>query len=178
MNITYRDVIGEPGYCVGDDGSFWSSMRYVQGLGLGRGKRVPTSEWRQLKPSPDEDGHLVVGIRGKTHYLHCLILEAFVGPCPPGMECRHLNGNPADNRLENLAWGTHTENQQDRFAHGTDNRGERNGRAKLTADDVREIRKLSRQGRSIGDLARQFGVVAGTIDHIITGRNWSWLRDE
>lgn len=68
-------------------------------------------------------GHLKVGIRmgGRYHHawVHRLVLEAFVGPCPPGMETRHLNGNPKDNRLENLAWGSATENAQDTKDHGS-----------------------------------------------------------
>ena len=47
-----------------------------------------------------------------------LVLLAFVGPCPPGQEARHLNGNSLDNRAENLAWGTKAENTEDQFAHG------------------------------------------------------------
>lgn len=50
---------------------------------------------------------------------HRLVLEAFVGPCPEGMETRHFNGNPLDNRLENLLWGTPVENASDCTRHGT-----------------------------------------------------------
>lgn len=51
--------------------------------------------------------------------VHVCVLEAFVGPCPEGMETRHLNGNPSDNRLDNLCWGTPKENGEDRIRHGT-----------------------------------------------------------
>lgn len=58
---------------------------------------------------------------GKTyeHFAHRLVLLTFVGPSPAGMECRHLNGKSQDNRLDNLRWGTPTENQMDRIRHGT-----------------------------------------------------------
>lgn len=49
------------------------------------------------------------------------MLTAFVGPCPPGMMARHRNGNPADNRVENLRWGTQSENMLDAVEHGTHN---------------------------------------------------------
>lgn len=51
--------------------------------------------------------------------VHCLMLEAFVGPCPDGMQTRHLNGNGLDNRLVNLRWGTPSENSHDKVRHGT-----------------------------------------------------------
>lgn len=49
---------------------------------------------------------------------HRLVLEAFIGAAPEGHETRHLNGDPSDNRLSNLAWGTSSENSQDTLAHG------------------------------------------------------------
>lgn len=73
-----------------------------------------------------KDGHgghhqvRIGGRSGRWRTVHQLVLEAFVGPIPPGMEVRHLNGDPTDNRLENLAYGTHSENMRDRLAHGTD----------------------------------------------------------
>jgi hypothetical protein len=53
-------------------------------------------------------------------FVHRLVMLAFVGPCPPGMETRHLDGNPLNNRLENLVYGTRQENAQDRVNHGRD----------------------------------------------------------
>lgn len=55
----------------------------------------------------------------KTAYVHTLVLEAFVGPKPPGMECCHNNGEAQDNRLENLRWDTPTSNSADMILHGT-----------------------------------------------------------
>jgi hypothetical protein len=51
--------------------------------------------------------------------VHSLVILAFVGPRPDGEQVRHLNGNPADNRLTNLAYGTQSQNQQDSLRHGT-----------------------------------------------------------
>lgn len=51
--------------------------------------------------------------------VHQVVLEAFVGPCPPGMEACHNNGDPTDNRLENLRWDTHSGNMWDQVRHGT-----------------------------------------------------------
>jgi hypothetical protein len=52
--------------------------------------------------------------------VHRLILLAFEGPCPEGQEVRHLDGNPENNNLDNLSYGTHSENLRDRRKHGTD----------------------------------------------------------
>lgn len=63
--------------------------------------------------------HLSIGGRKRNRLVHQLVMEAFVGPCPPGMLVRHLNGHAYDNRLENLAYGTPLENAADAKRHGT-----------------------------------------------------------
>lgn len=79
-----------------------------------------------LKPWPKgPKGHLAVGLalgRGRersVRLVHRLVLAAFVGSCPDGMEVRHLDGNPGNNTVENLAYGTHSENEMDKVLHGT-----------------------------------------------------------
>jgi hypothetical protein len=57
------------------------------------------------------------GVR-KSQYVHILMLETFVGQRPAGAESRHLNDDGFDNRLENLVWGTQSENNKDRVANG------------------------------------------------------------
>jgi hypothetical protein len=59
------------------------------------------------------------GSRRKHLLVHALVLSAFVGPRPPGLEIRHLDGNPRHNDLSNLAYGTTSENARDRVRHGT-----------------------------------------------------------
>ena len=76
-----------------------------------------------MKPWPVNGyGHLSVDFRRVKPYrkfqVHRLVLETFVGPCPEGMECLHKNGDPSDNRLENLRWGTSSENALDTVRHG------------------------------------------------------------
>lgn len=78
---------------------------------------------RLLKPSnSDKYGHQSVHIgyekKRVTVAVHKLVLLAFVGPCPNGMECCHKNGIASDNRIENLRWDTHKNNNADRKLHG------------------------------------------------------------
>jgi hypothetical protein len=111
--VAYLPVPGVVGYCAGTDGSIWS--RWVQG----RYNRL-ADRWRRLVASPGhKKGYLTVKLCGLTRKVHEVILTTFVGPCPDGMECRHLDGNPANSALSNLAWGTHLENEADKLRHGT-----------------------------------------------------------
>lgn len=60
------------------------------------------------------------GVNGRvSRMVHRLVLEAFVGPCPPGMECCHFDGDSTNNHLSNLRWDTHSSNQFDRVRHRT-----------------------------------------------------------
>ena len=125
-------------------------------------------------------GHKYVGLyddNGSLRHVdvHTLVLSAFVSPRPDGMECRHLNGDPTDNNLENLTWGTRSENQNYRATHGTSNRGEQCAHSKLTESDVLKIREQVKTGAGIRSTARSFGVNDKTIRNIRDGNIWGWL---
>jgi hypothetical protein len=70
-----------------------------------------------------DDGHMIVSLadagKKKTYHVHSLVLTAFVGPKPDGMECCHRNGDHEDNTVGNLRWDTKSENMLDRVRHGT-----------------------------------------------------------
>lgn len=78
---------------------------------------------KTLKADRTRTGYLQVSLQdsGKTwrQTVHRLVLLAFVGPCPEGMECCHKNGVRDDNRLINLRYDTHSNNQKDQVTHGT-----------------------------------------------------------
>jgi hypothetical protein len=140
-----------------------------------------TGTWRRVAETKGHTGHKRVTLwkegQGYTQSVHRLVLEAFRGPCPAGQQCRHLDGNPANNRLDNLAWGTPKQDAADKIIHGTIARGERHGRAKLTDNDVRVIRRILADGGSQSLAARWFAVSKGTIQDIARGKNWRWLPD-
>lgn len=74
---------------------------------------------RVLRPRRKESGHLSVQLgRGKNSPIHHLVLEAFVGPRPEGMEALHYDDDPTNNVLWNLRWGTPSENHFDRVRNG------------------------------------------------------------
>jgi hypothetical protein len=55
---------------------------------------------------------------GRDHFVHALTAEAFIGPRPTGMVVRHLDGDCLNNQIENLAYGTHGDNERDTVRHG------------------------------------------------------------
>ena len=81
-------------------------------------------QWRGLvlRLIAHGDGHMHVSLSMggvvRTHFVHRLVLAAFVGPCPEGHEVCHGNGRPDDNRLSNLRYGTQSANTLDRVRHG------------------------------------------------------------
>lgn len=105
----WKHVVGyENLYQVSDDGRVNTRNR--------RGEWVPKAL------NSDKNGYRRVTLskdgQKRSRLVHHLVLEAFVGPRPEGYECRHLHGNPGDNRLENIAWGTSSENGRDVVDHG------------------------------------------------------------
>jgi hypothetical protein len=100
-------------------------------------------------------------------------MAVFVGPCPEGMEVCHRDGNASNNNLANLRYGTPVSNAKDKIEHGTLNRGERNGQAKLTEDAVKSIKSFLDEGWHQWFVAKLFGVSRAAIGLIVKGKNWS-----
>jgi hypothetical protein len=172
--VRFKDVAGWPGYCVGDDGSPWSCRIISSLTGLG-------NTWRKLKGIPTKGGYILVQLfsnsRRKTFHVHRLVLDAFVGPRPAGMECRHLDGNPKNNRLDNLCWGTKTENRADSMRHGTLYRkpGEDHPDAFLTEALVREIMQLRlTEGIGYKKISKRLNIDrVKAVEAVIVGKSWN-----
>lgn len=124
---------------------------------LGRVRRIG-SERCVLPRAKGRWGHVKVSLGRslKDQPVHRLVCEAFNGPAPEGKpECRHLNGLPADNRPENLVWGTRAENAADGTLLG---RYKRNGSHRLTDVQASEIVRRFEAGEHYKDLAVEFAI--------------------
>jgi len=139
---------------------------------------------RILKPASNA-GYLGVGLchRGKVKMtiVHRLVVIAFIGPIPEGLQVNHKNGVRSDNRLENLEVVTASQNHLHAFRElgrkpaGGRLPGSSNPNAKLTEEKVKEIRRLWGANPKWGyqqELARQFDVDDVTINHVV--RRYSW----
>lgn len=132
-------------------------------------RKVPE---RILKPAQYcKNGHLSLILRRGTQGqpVHQLVMKTFIGEIPEGMEVLHRNGNPKDNRLENLRYGTRTENILDVYYQGGKWR-------KLSIDDVDAIRFGLVCGIKGCELAKMFEVSDKTISSIKRGRTFVWLK--
>lgn len=168
MRETWRAVPIAPGYDVSDRGRVRSARR---------------GRHRLLVATKDKGGYhrvalYIDGVR-QYHAVHRLVLLAFVGPCPPGLEGRHLDDDPDNNTRSNVCWGTRLDNVADRRKNGGLSTGEDNGRSKLTAEVVREMRRRRREtGESYPKLARRYGVSGPTAYHACVGNTWKHITED
>jgi len=127
------------------------------------------AQTRTLRPARGGKGRylqvtLCVGADTHCRRIHRLMLTAFVGPCPPGRQAAHLNGDKYDNRIDNLAWVTPGENNNQRIGHGTMPR-------KFSPGQIRSIRATA---RNVGfrETARRYSVSHSTIADIVHERTY------
>ena len=107
-------------YEVSDHGEVRSLARRVPTVIKGKRTTMPVPA-RVLKPGRTSSGHVsvVLGRKGGSHCIHVLVLTAFVGPRPPGMDACHNDDVPDNNVLSNLRWDTRTNNILDAVRNGT-----------------------------------------------------------
>jgi hypothetical protein len=173
MKERWKPIPGYEGqYEVSDQGRVRSSTRLVMCEGTVKGSYFSVKQGRMLKPGRMTAGHLSVALgRRNSQCVHKLVLMAFVGPAPAGCECLHANGNPADNRLVNLRWGTRSENNVDAILHQR--------RGKLTRAQIKDIRaRLESKEWGLGrKLAKEYGVHESTISAIKVRRHYACFVD-
>jgi hypothetical protein len=163
-----REVKGAPGYVVSADGRVFSC------LPCSWHKECP----RELRQAPHAFGyrmvHLQVNKRAATRCIHQLVADAFLPPPLPGQtQVRHDDGDPTNNTVRNLLWGTPKENAQDTIKHGRTLRGRKNPNAKMTPRTVQAARLLSAEGFSHKAIGEFLGVSGGTVDRAVSGEQWA-----
>ncbi len=106
--------------------------------------------------------------------VHRLVASAFLGDIPPGYVVNHKDGNKSNNCVENLEIVTAGENSEHARRTGLTPsvRGEANPKAKLTEEQVREMRRLRRRGAGVTALAGRFGISRRVAYKILNRELW------
>jgi len=154
----WRPVPGFSGYEVSSEGRV-------------RSFRVP----RYLS-TENRAGHRSVWLmkdgRPRRIAVHRLVLLSFDGPPPPGCEACHNDGDPANNRLENLRWDSHRNNMRDKRRHGTQPRGQRH-HARMARGKAKRVKELLASGATQSAVARSCGVSQSIVSQIKHGKHWT-----
>ena len=167
-----KQIIGFKAYRIREDGFLetnWRTGAHYPGMPC-------KDKWRILPNRPNDKGYIPVclreyGAKQRRTHIHRLMAEAFIEPPPFKMACvRHLDGNSQNNSIENLAWGTYQENENDKFRHGTHAKRISNG--KLTVDTMKIIRTMRTEGVTTAKIAKVIGVSRPTISRFLNGRTW------
>lgn len=115
---------------------------------------------------------------GKPQRAHRLSWKIFNGPIPEGEWVLHRCLSRRCINPDHLYLGDHRANMADMVAQGHSLKGEKHGAAKLTEENVREIKRLFAKGIPNTRLGRMFGVATNTIRRIRIGRNWAHVVAE
>lgn len=164
-NEDWRPVVGFDGRY---DVSSLGRVRNVRTGHIKKSCKKLTGEYRLMSLCP-------LGGRSRAYSLHRIVASAFLGPCPEGLQCAHLNGDPSDNRAANLAYVTAKQNNAHKHLHGTAQHGERHHAARLTNTVVLQLRQRARDGEDIIPLAKEFGFERSAVCDAIVGRTWRHL---
>lgn len=168
-------IVDYPGY----DISNYGNVRSYRPLN-GQGSLMQTPRFMKLSPGPQKE-YLRVGLsdgKGKVRHfpVHTLLLLTFVGPRPSEQhDACHFDGNAKNNFLGNLRWDTKQANADDRVRHGTQIRGESVSLAKLTEDQVREIKAaIPFWKKGMGKFfAEKFGVGNTAVSYVKHNKTWA-----
>ncbi|MCQ9121597.1 HNH endonuclease [Rodentibacter pneumotropicus] len=155
-------------YEISNFGRVRSISRYVR---IGKGERLV--EGKILKHNLKSGYPSVCLCNGEVEvyrHIHRLLALAFI----PGFGdvVRHLDGNPLNYSLDNLAWGSYSDNEADKKLHGRTARGETHGVSKLNNNLVRQIREMHKNGFSQVEIAKAIGIGRVSVGNVIHGKTW------
>jgi len=171
----WRDVVGYEGI--------------FQVSNFGRIKRISVRSshssrfvGRFRKPQKHNDGYLQIDLsRGHHQLIHKIVMDAFVGPCPSGYEVNHIDHDRQNNCLRNLEYVTPKENVNKSLVLGVallnKARGEKQGLAKLTTEQVVNIRRIFNENKiSYRALGKMFNVNGRAIQAIVLRETWKHVE--
>ncbi len=131
--------------------------------------------WRIVSHAPNSSGYVQLERGGKVEPAHRVSYRTFIGGIPEGLRVLHKCDVRDCINPKHLFLGTNSDNSRDMTSKGRQARGQKNGRAKLTKNQVLEIRANERLTRK--ELANKYGVSQSNIDYILTGQSWKHLLD-
>lgn len=171
-SLEVREIPGFPGYGIDRLGGVYSCWKHGY-------HRIIPGRWHPRKTHITHKGYLRVGLlqgdRQRHFMVHHLVLLAWVGPRPEGMDAAHNDGNKLNNDVANLRYDTRKGNLSDRAIHGTLLNGSRSRLAKLTEADVIEIRQLRAGGMTLQAIGDRFGTDFSNIGHIVSRKTWKHI---
>lgn len=175
-----------PGYSADENGNIYSHRTRlpISGNKYGTTAVIDWGRKKLLSPNKNKKGRLNVSIRveseGKirTIGVHVLVADAFLGPKKIGEVVRHLDDNPSNNNLSNLAYGTNNDNVKDRIKNGGYKNGIHHHNAKLSNDDVFKILQLRKDKVKVKDIAAGFKLGISTIEDVIYGKTYKSIEFE
>jgi predicted XRE-type DNA-binding protein len=133
---------------------------------------------REWPGARDENGYGRIRYGGRWIGVHRFVWIAAHGEIPEGMMVLHYCDNPPCFRLDHLRLGTHADNMSDRqlAGHYEGVHGEANGKSKLTASDVLEIRRLrAEEGWFQQRIADHFGIGQPQVSAILRRQAWDHI---
>jgi hypothetical protein len=137
--------------------------------------------WPWIAGMRNSDNYGCVRYEDRVEAAHRVAWRLSRGPIPDGLQVLHSCDNPRCVNPKHLFLGTNNDNVQDKVRKGRSYRacGEQSGTHKLTNDAVREIRRKYAQGEATHkQLAREFGVVEGTIGFVLREETWKGIKEE
>jgi hypothetical protein len=140
---------------------------------LGKKRRLVYGRMLKLH-AYDKYGHQSVHFGA----VHVLVLVAWVGPCPPGMQCCHNDGNARNNWVGNLRWDTPENNRKDMVRHGSIACGRKLPNSKLYDEDVLRMCEMRRKGWSLRGLAARFGMATRNVKCVLAGTAYKHVKRE
>jgi hypothetical protein len=147
---------------------------------FGRVCSVKSGKPKLLSLFEDKDGYLKCSLCNslyvKRFSVHTLVLTAFSGNRPKGLEASHLDGNSGNNKLDNLKWETAKENYARKVLHGTAPLGSLHYCSKLNESQVYEIKRLLSIGMTQINISKMFNISRRTIGHISEGKKWKHVK--